>query len=315
MYLLPKEKHSSLEWLHQRHRDENGNVTFGASEAASIMGDSPYTSRSELFARKLSEPEVSVETPAFRKGNLLEPILIGEASQILGIKFFTPDVLYRKGPFTVTLDGVDYEHAPNFIVEAKTTARHKILTASDLPKEWLWQGYAQRYVTGAEVYFCVLDVAQNITVHKLPDSSEAIETLVNAAEQLAKAIDNNDPSLVDDDNMSASVISKLFPATDTSVEIPTDEMFWLQQLAEAKDMINEGETLKSQAEDRIANLLRDASIGTYNGEKVVSWKQQAGRKKLDMAGLRRDYPEIVLKYEKDGAPFRVMRTHKIQGRY
>lgn len=315
MYTIPKEKHGSVAWLQQRHRDENGNVTFGASEAAAIIGDSPYTSRAELFARKLSEPEVGVETPTFRKGNLIEPILISEASVMLGVHFFTPELLYRKGPFTATLDGVDYEHNPNIVIEAKTTARYTIRSVADLPKEWLWQGYAQQYVTGAEVYFCVLDAAQNITLHKLPDSPEAIKTLVDAAEKLAHAIETNDVSAVDDDNMSASVISKLFAPTDESVEIPTDEMFWLQQLAEAKDMINEGETLKAQAEDRIANLLRGATVGTYKGEKVVSWKQQGGRKKLDTAALRKDYPEIVMQYEKEGAPFRVMRTHNVQGRW
>jgi predicted phage-related endonuclease len=314
MKVLPKKPHGTLGWLMDRHRDEEEKVTFGASEAASIMGDSPYTSRSELMAKKLGTPEVGVETPTFRKGNLIEPILVSEAGLALGLPIETPNVVYRKGRFTVTLDGVDCPMQPNIVVEAKTTARYRVRDASDLPREWLWQGYAQAYVTGAVVYFSVLDIDQNISIHKLPDNNEWVNMLVESAERLGKAIDNHDPSEVDDGMMTASTISKLFQPTEEIVELQTSDMHWLQQLVEAKELIAEGELLKSQAEDRIADLLRNATIGIYEEQPVVTWKQQSGRKKLDIAGLKRDHPELVLQYEKEGAPFRVMRTKNIKGR-
>ena len=37
MQRIPKPPHGSVEWLNVRHRDENGKVTIGASEAGALM--------------------------------------------------------------------------------------------------------------------------------------------------------------------------------------------------------------------------------------------------------------------------------------
>jgi len=42
----------------------------------------------------------------------------------------------------------------------------------------------------------------------------------------------------------------------------------------------------------------------------LSWQQQAGKTVLDTARLRADHPELVKEYEKQGNPYRVMRTHR-----
>jgi hypothetical protein len=51
-------------------------------------------------------------------------------------------------------------------------------------------------------------------------------------------------------------------------------------------------------------------IGMFNGQKILSWQQQAGKTALDTARLRVDHPELVKQYEKQGNPYRVMRTHR-----
>jgi len=51
-------------------------------------------------------------------------------------------------------------------------------------------------------------------------------------------------------------------------------------------------------------------IGTVNGSQLVTWKQQAGKASLDTKQLRADHPELVQQYEKQGAPYRVMRVTK-----
>jgi len=153
-----KEKHGSKEWLLSRWRDEQGRCVFGASDVPVLMGASPYKTRGELFADKLNEPVVQPDSAVFRRGNLLEKPLLEAASEFLGVNIYTPEYVYREDRFSVSLDGVDSELAPSVVVEAKTTTRYSINDATDLPAEWLWQGWTQQAVLNCPVWFSVLDL-------------------------------------------------------------------------------------------------------------------------------------------------------------
>ena len=170
--LIPKPKHGSEEWLRLRWRDSDGKCVFGASDAGALMNASPYSNRADLFITKRNEPVPSEETEAFRRGNLLEPILLQEASRRLGIAIHTPETMYSHGRFTVSLDGVDDEQDPSIIVEAKTTTRYGVRSQEDLPMEWLWQGWAQSLVLpNATVMFCVFDRDQRFSLIPLPHNA------------------------------------------------------------------------------------------------------------------------------------------------
>jgi len=312
MKLIEKPPHGSMEWLLKRHRDEHGNVLFGASEAPVMMNHSPYQTRPQLFAAKLSEPRVSKESAVFRRGNLIEPVLVAEAGVVLGIPMKTPPFMYQDGRFIVTLDGVDDSFTPSVVVEAKTTTRYRIRDAEDLPNEWLWQAWAQRLVTGADVWFSVLDSEQTISVIQCPDNPEALQALRDESEAFGAAIQlNTPPADFDDCVIDADTVAAIWRATPTEIAIPETEMRWLQEIVHAKEQIAEGEALKKLAEDHLAMLLKGNEIGTFNGVKVLSWKEQAGRASLDTKALKDGHPEIAAKYERQGKPFRVMRTHKI----
>lgn len=316
MKLIEKPTHGSLEWLLKRHRDEHGNVVFGASEAPALMGASNFTSRPELFAAKLSEPRVGKESAAFRRGNLIEPVLIAEAGVVLGIPFHTPPFMYHKDRFIISLDGVDESFTPSVVVEAKTTTRYRIRDENDLPNEWLWQAWAQAAVTGADVWFSVLDSEQTISVIQCPRNQQAQEDLLAEAARFAEQIEGNTPPAdFNDCVFDAETVARIWRATPTEIAVPESEMHWLQEMVQAKELIAEGELLKKLAEDHLAMLLKGNEIGTYNGVKVLSWKEQAGRSSFDAKALKEDHPEIAAKYERAGKPFRVMRTHKIASKF
>ena len=233
MQVIPKARHGSKDWLLARWKDEQGRCVFGASDVPALMGASPYKTRGELFADKVNEPVEQEETAVFRRGNLLEKPLLEEASRILGTNIFTPDVIYRDGRLSISLDGVDNEQQPSVVVEAKTSTRYSIYNAQDLPDEWCWQGWAQMAVLQVPVWFVVLDRDQRISVVEL---------------------------------------------------------------------------------DALAQMMLSNEIGTVDGVQLVSWKQQAGKASLDTKQLRSDHPELVQQYEKQGAPFRVMRITKGKGK-
>lgn len=313
MQVLPKQKHGSKEWLLARWKDQDGRCVFGASDVPVLMGSSPYKTRGELFADKVNEPVVSEETAAFRRGNLLERPLLEEASRILGKNIFTPDVIYRDGRLSISLDGVDNEQQPTVIVEAKTSTRYSIYKSEDLPDEWLWQGWAQQAVLQVPVWFVVLDRDQRISVVELPDNPAAIDALQIETAVFGGWVDG-EPMDEDINNFSAADIARIWKPTPTSVELPASAVDWANQLEEARAMAKQAADSESKAKDALAQMMLGNEIGTVNGVQLVTWKQQAGKASLDTKQLRVDHPELVSQYEKQGAPFRVMRVTKGKGK-
>ena len=313
MQVIPKQKHGSKDWLLARWKDEDGRCVFGASDVPVLMGASPYKTRGELFADKVNEPVEQEETAVFRRGNLLEKPLLEEASRVLGTNIFTPEVVYRDGRLSISLDGVDNEQNPSVVVEAKTSTRYSIYTSDDLPEEWCWQGYAQMAVLKVPVWFVVLDRDQRISVVELPANPKAIDALQLETAVFGGWVDG-DPMDEDINNFSAGDIARIWKAEPTTVELPASAVDWALQLEEARALAKQAADLESKAKDALAQMMLGNEVGTVDGVQLVTWKQQAGKASLDTRQLRADHPELVSQYEKQGAPFRVMRVTKGKGK-
>ena len=283
---------------------------FGASDIPALMGVSPYKSRAALFADKTNEPVEQPSNAVFDRGNDLEPALIARASKQLGKNIITPEVIYRDGRLSISLDGVDNEQSPSVVVEAKTTTRYSIYESSDLPAEWLWQGWAQQAVLEVPVWFVVLDRDLRISCVELPDNPLAIDTLLTETDVFGDWVDNNTPPLDEINNFSADDIARIWRVEPTAVELDATVLDWVAQLEEARLLSKQASELETKAKDAIAQMLLGNEIGLVDGQQIVSWKQQAGKESFDAARLKQEHPEMVQEYTKQGNPYRVMRTHR-----
>jgi predicted phage-related endonuclease len=271
---------------------------------------SPYKSRAALFADKTNEPVEQPSNAVFDRGNLLEAPLLQAASKQLGTNIITPEVIYRDGRLSISLDGVDNEQSPTVVVEAKTTTRYSIYEASDLPAEWLWQGWAQQAVLEVPVWFVVLDRDLRISCVELPDNPLAIDTLLTEIEVFGSWVDNNTPPLDEINNFTADDIARIWRVEPTTVELDATVLDWVAQLEEARALSKQASELETKAKDAIAQMMLGNEIGLVDGEQIVSWKQQAGKESFDAARLKQEHPEMVQEYTKQGNPYRVMRTHR-----
>lgn len=308
--LLEKPAHGSVPWLRQRWKDSEGRCVFGASDIPVLMNASPWRNRFGLWTDKTTEPTLNEETPAMRKGNLLEPVLLSEAERMLGVEISTPTKQYKKGRLVVSYDGLPTHQLekPDFVVEAKTTSYKNIESLDDIGLDWRWQAWAQSEIFGGvPVYFVVFDKRQNITIHELPDNPSARSQLVEESELFGNRIDANEPMTDFIYEMDAEQIAQYFPSTKRTVELPADAMNWLTALGMAREMKTDAENQEKLAKDELARLLQDADIGTLNGISVVSWKETAGRESLDVKAFKAEHPEIHGRYIKQGAPYRTMR--------
>lgn len=309
MEKIPKPEHGSEQWLLNRWRDSEGRTTFGASETPALMGSSPYQSRAGLYVAKSQPPKPSEDNPVFRRGHVLEPALLGEASYLLGgIPIVTPEVQYRRGRFTISMDGVDNEDSPTIGVEAKTTTKYSISSSADLPAEWLWQGWTQQYVLGCPIKFIVLDRNLAITMVDLPDNPSAIEQLQTQAEWLGRLIDAQELPEWDLDDFDSEDISAMYKYTPTSIDLPATAVDLVWVLEDARSQRRAAEKAEQAAKDAIARLLQGHEIGTVDGQPIVSWKEYKGRMSLDTKALQLAHPELCAEYQKQGASFRTMKA-------
>jgi hypothetical protein len=263
-----------------------------------------------LFADKLNEPVEQPSNAVFDRGNILETPLIVNASNKLGVGIFTPDWIYRNGRLSISLDGVDNALNPTVVVEAKTTTRYSIYDSGDLPEEWLWQGWAQQAVLDVPVWFSVLDRDMRLSVVKLPENPLAVDSLILESEIFGDWVDTNTPPMDEINNFSADDIARIFQVKPTSIELPEGAIDWVHQLEEARALAKQAAELESKAKDALAQIMLGNDVGTWQGEQIVSWKQQAGKESFDAARIKLEHPDLVKQYMKQGNPYRVMRTHR-----
>lgn len=307
MKLLPKPSHGSLEWHNNRRRTPDGVCAFGASDAPILMGNSPYTTRAELYVRKVRPSEVSEETDRMYSGNILEGSVIDHASRQMKTPFITPAFQYWRDRFVISCDGVDDEENPSVVIEAKTTAKYQVETLADLPIEWKWQGWAQQFVTGAPVIFSVLDRRQLLRLIELPSSSEAMDALAKEAEEFGRLVDTGGGLEALLEELGYEEISSLYDQPNGIVELPSEAAGYIAALAEAREAKGLAEEREKAAKDALARLMLDGEVGTINGVTAVTWKMSKGRESLDQKALKAAHPEIVSEFTKQGAGFRVMR--------
>jgi len=143
-----------------------------------------------------------------------------------------------------------------------------------------------------------------------PENREAIDSLRLEAEVFGDWIDQGVVPDEELNNFSADDITRIYKVEPTSVELDVQVIDWLVALEDARQQSKQATELETKAKDAIAQMLKGHEIGLVNGVQVVSWKQQAGKMSFDMTRLKSEQPELVKQYEKQGNPYRVMRTHR-----
>jgi len=309
---IRKPEHGSMPWLALRDRDEMGRIRFGTSEAAAILDRSIYESRADLIARKLAGSKQSEETAAMRFGNLMEPVLIGEASRHLGIDIETPEEMFARDRFISTLDG--WNEQERIVVEAKTTSRYSVDSIDEIPEQWIWQTVAQRWATRAEKVFIIcLDRRLAIQTFEIPYREDMMNALIQEATRLGQALDKGEIQ-EHISSMAASHIAKIFPANpEKSVDLPIEAGHLLSMWDDAVIRKKEAEADEDFARDGLARMMLDAVVGRLDGIDVVTWKERKGRSSIDTKRLASEMPEIAERFTRIGEPYRVMLNKRREG--
>lgn len=301
---IPKPAHGSIEWLNLRHRDATGSCIIGASEVSTIMGCNPFQTITDLAVRKLRDPEIIPANDAMVRGNVLEPGLLAHASNVLGERIETPNVMYLHGRFIATLDGRGIDN-PDLIVEAKTTNSHSL--NDPLPASWFWQAQAQMYCTDTtRVTFVILDRSMRLGFQHVERDQQAIDAMWDAVKDFCEAIDRGE--VPEAEMLSAESIALLHPEPAGEVEFDRQTIAVVEEWQAIKESISLLEKREKELKDVIARKMMDAEYATIDGRRVLSWKAQSSRR-LDTKALSEAHPDLAEKFTQQ-SQFRVLRTIK-----
>ena len=297
---------------------------LGASEAAAVLGLNPYMTPFAVWASKMDPDAERTTSNAMKRGTYLESGVMRWTADELGaeveqgIPLTEPGLLGPAPWLSVRPDGVlHYADKPSELAEIKTS---RILGAwgesgtDNVPEHYLVQVMLQ--------LACVPVERARVGAYITSEDELRIYDIVRDDELIVQMLDKLDawwykhcdpkgprvaPEL-DGGEASASWLKRKHPAETAPLrEAEQSEvelaLRWKQLQAECTALEMQADALKAQ----LQGIIGDAEgLSTPYGK--VTWKVQAGAKRVDVKAMEAAHPDIVSKYRVAGEPIRVLRT-------
>lgn len=291
-------------WLEQRR------TGLGGSDAPAVLGLSKWNTPLSLWLDKTGQTplDTRAEENAEEKrwGNFLEPVIKQRYAEVTGRTVVQPGLQRSaKHPFMIAnVDGL-VSGEPR-IVEVKTarTSDGWGPEGTDvIPDEYLIQTH--HYMTALEVP--VADVAvliggSDFRIYTVKHDPEFSALLVDKEREFWAMVEERiapEPSSYEDaQSLYRKSIAKGKVATD---EILEAVLILRRVKQDMKEIEAEEERLKTE----IATFLGEHdTLLDANGNRLATWKGQAGRKTIDAKTLEKLHPEIYAAVVKEGSPSR-----------
>jgi putative phage-type endonuclease len=292
-------------------------VSLGASEAAAVLGISPWKSSLELYhEKKGTAPPNESESFARDLGLLLEDPIAQLYRQRTGRVVVRPDpgqfVLcqHKVYPWMVaTLDGVQVYTADEAdaslrnragVLEIKTAAITKLgLWQHEAPIDYQVQVQHQLAVTGCDVGSIVALVGgvalRYSDVKRDPDFIALLEA---ALAEWWRRFELNDPPPAEGTEATKAFLKRLYAREEPrSVALPAEALTWDADLVQAKAELKKWEAAKTAAEVQFLSALGEANQGVLPDGTVYSLKTQSRKAYVAQASTFR-----VLRRRGDAVP-------------
>lgn len=270
----------SLEaWLDARR---NG---IGASDAAAILGVSPWKGPFGLYVEKLGlRPIDPAETEAMEWGKRLEPFVAQAYAEKTGRTLVDPGrftIQYKRDtPYLqATLDReiVGEDRGPG-VCECKAVNAYAAdeWREDDAPLPYLVQVQHQLAVTGcAWGSLAVLIGGQRFRYIDVERQDRFIAELLEHEAEFWDRLKRQDPPPVDGLPATADLLAELYPRDDGhTIALSDDVRQWDERLQQAKEAIKQAAAQKEEAENHIKQALGTATKGVLGPGVAYSWKLQ-----------------------------------------
>jgi putative phage-type endonuclease len=272
-----EEYRTEREWLAVRR------TALGASEAAAVLGVSPYKGPMSLFAEKLELGEPEARTEAQEWGLVMEPKMAERYVRDTGHVLRDPGryTLRRSGavPWMVaTLDReivqADGQSVPA-VLEMKLRSYVKPGAWEDEPPvDVLVQVQHQLAVTGwAWAAVTVLIGYHTFRRFVVPRHEAFIAKLIPAEAAFMERLRTKTPPPADGTEATRAVLRALYPRETPGlvVDLPAEAMAWDQDLLDAKAELARWGEIKHAAENKLRAALADAETGVLPNGAIYTY--------------------------------------------
>ena len=295
MYIKIEKKQNLNEWREQRR------MGIGGSDISAIAGINPWVSPLEVYLDKIGELPEKEDNEAMYWGRVLEDVVAKEFALRTGKEVFEPDYMmqHKKYPFMIAnVDRLIVGEEEG--LECKTGSEYvKSHWKDDLvPEYYILQCQHYMFVTGLKGWWIAVLIGGNEFIYKyIPRDEDIINAIVTIESNFWEMVENRTPPAVDASESSGSMLNLLYPKDDgKEITLPEESLNLIELIDRQKEVIKNAELIKSEAENKLKEMMGENRIGTV-GERGVVWSSFE-RTDLDRKALKKDNPELYKKYEK-----------------
>lgn len=294
--LCQTENMTHEEWLQERKKG------IGGSDAAAAIGMSKWKSPFRLWLEKTGQiiPEEAGEAAYW--GTTLEPLVREEFERRTGKQVAKPPCIFRHSEYPWMLANVDgIIEGENAGLEVKTASERYADEWEDgkIPVAYQIQAFHYMAVMGwQKVYFAVLIGGnQFLMPEPLERDEEIIADLIRKEEAFWTLVQSGETPWLDGSESTAEAVSMLHPETDGSqVELPGEEIRWVEQFNLARDEEKKWGEKKDEAAAHLKTLMGSAARATL-GLYQIDWGSYKTNR-IDTDRLKTEQPDLYQAYLK-----------------
>lgn len=250
---------------------------IGASEAAAVLGVSPYASPREVYLDKLGKLPPVEETEAMRWGNLLEPLIAQEYTRRTGRAVVEQQVFMRHQThqhILATLDGMTDQGWPvEFKTTGEWTAKDLGAEGSDhLPEHWIVQAHQQMLLTEAErVDFAVLVGGQNLRLYRVNRDQEIVDLLVERLGEFWDRVQRRDPP-AELHRADRKLMHLIYPGCEGEIDLTNEIAATVDRYVELGAETRQLDDLRQRYKTSILESLKNNAVGYLPDGRLITRK-------------------------------------------
>jgi putative phage-type endonuclease len=290
--------------------EEERRLSVGASEAAAVLGLSPYTTALDVYKQKQGIDKHFDPVLSFI-GHQSEAIIHAWVERFSGVDVeLMPGFMARSAGHPFVHASFDRVSVMPFTTWQFKTAHHYAGHHWDegIPVDIRVQVQTEMLVAGTDRAAVVVWIGgREFRLFWEPRDEKFIQEQL--IPQLTVFWDNTRQG-VPPKPANLAEVATVWPSEEREIEASDLALEAVERrtvlLADIQAQQAEADALKLV----IAEYMEHADTLTHGGRRILTFKSQKGRTSFDRAALEVDHPEIVAKYTSIGAPFKVMRAVK-----
>lgn len=301
----------------------------GGSDVAAILGLIPsWRTPFDVWAEKtgLVHRDPNDESPAQRRGRVLEPSVAAWYAEVTGYHVHKPSMVVASGPADWMVGSYDYLVYPEmasipFGLECKTSKKDDgwaadgseatgLAAATIIPPHYATQVLWYLEVSGFDrwdvaCFFMFTDDFRRYTIRR--DKEQGALLVERVAQWWDRHIIGGERPELDGSAAAQAWVQQAFPKQIDGLRDATqDEAILIGRLRAAEAASKHAKAEEDLLKVQVQEIIGDAE-GVKGGFGKVTWKEQAGSKRIDADRLRKDLPDVAEQYTKQDKPSRVLR--------